>query len=153
MRLKSWMWYDQRAIVEKVACETRFFQGFGSQRRKSTCETRFFLCFGSQRGKSTCETRFPLCFGSQRRKSVCETRFSLCFGSQRRKSAPETRVLWIFMLNMMENEGNWVWRGYFCRTDPFWKNASTKVRTESQIKPRKWKGKWIDFPKTFVRSE
>ena len=43
------------------------------------------------------------------------------------------------MLNMMENNENWVWRGYFCRTDPFGKNASTKIRTESHIKPGKRK--------------
>lgn len=45
------------------------------------------------------------------------------------------------MLNMMENKGKRVWRGYFCRTDPFGKDAGTKIRTESQIKPGKRKGK------------
>ena len=74
-------------------------------------------------------------------KVACETRFSLGFGSQRRKSAPETRFLWPFMLNMMEIKGKRVWRGYFCRTDPFGKDAGTKIRTESQIKPGKRKGK------------
>lgn len=45
------------------------------------------------------------------------------------------------MLNMMENKEKRVWRGYFCRTDPFGKDTGTKIRTESQIKPGKRKGK------------
>ena len=45
------------------------------------------------------------------------------------------------MLNMVGNKEKRVWRGYFCRTDPFEKDAGTKIRTESQIKPGKRKGK------------
>ena len=45
------------------------------------------------------------------------------------------------MLNMMGNKEKRVWRGYFFRTDPFEKDAGTKIRTESQIKPGKRKGK------------
>ena len=74
-------------------------------------------------------------------KFPCETRISLIYGSQRIKSPPETRFLWHFMLNMMGNKEKRVWRGYFCRTDPFEKDAGTKIRTESQIKPGKRKGK------------
>ena len=36
------------------------------------------------------------------------------------------------MLNMMENKEKRVWRGYFCRTDPFGKDAGTKIRTSNQ---------------------
>ena len=91
------------------------------------------------------DPEFDMTNGSIVGKVACETRFSLWFGSQRRKSAPETRFLWPFMLNMMGNKENRVWRGYFCRTDPFGKDAGTKIRTESQIKPGKRKGKWIDY--------
>ena len=82
--------------------------------------------------------------GSIVKKVVCETRFYRYFGSQRRKTASETRFLRIFMLNMMENKENRVWRGYFCRTDPFGKNVSNEIRTESQIKPRKRKDQKTD---------
>ena len=79
--------------------------------------------------------------GSIVKKVACETRFYRYFGSQRRKTASDTRFLLPFMLNMMEIKGKRVWRGYFCRTDPFGKDAGTKIRTESQIKPGKRKGK------------
>ena len=49
------------------------------------------------------------------------------------------------MLNMMGNKEKRVWRGYFRRTDPCEKDAGTKIRTESQIKPGKRKGKRIDY--------
>lgn len=39
------------------------------------------------------------------------------------------------MLNMMENKEKRVWRGYFCRTDPFGKDAGTKIRTETRSSP------------------
>lgn len=114
-----------------------FFRVSGLREEKAPVRPAFFYVSGLREEKAPVRPVFPCVSGLREEKVSVRPVFSLCFGSQRRKSAPETRVLWIFMLNMMENEENWVWRGYFCRTDPFWKNASTKVRTESQIKPRK----------------
>ena len=57
------------------------------------------------------------------------------------------------MLNMMGNKENRVWRGYFCRTDPFGKDAGTKIRTESQIKPGKRKRNELITRKTKLSQE
>jgi len=73
--------------------------------------------------------------GSIVKKVACETRFYRYFGSQRRKTASETRFLRIFMLNMMENKENRVWRGYFCRTDPFGKMQVTKSVQKARLSP------------------
>lgn len=39
------------------------------------------------------------------------------------------------MLNMMENKKNRVWRGYFCRTDPFGKMQVTKSVQKARLSP------------------